>query len=132
MSIARHSQIDDVELTLRRSTSSDDWWCIERKDHDGRTWIEEHWVNGIGRIGYCMTSARLGDHRADIEGTGAQMMEIADAIERRSEADFKRVAVQWAEDGVLLWSPRNSETAAVVPHARATALATVIRREVNA
>ena len=89
-------------LVLRKSDCLDDWYVIERRDHDGREWMEhtecgETW----------MRSARLIPHSC-IEGTAEHMLAIADAIQRRSEHEEKRCAVQADCGDAAFWSPRNS------------------------
>ena len=93
----------DIKLALTAG-SYDDHWCIT--DERGR------------RIG-----------GADIEGTGEEMREIADAIDAHGRVSFKRCAVlcQQDRDEVDLWSPRNSINHTTVPVARAKALAVAIR-----
>ena len=68
---------------------------------------------------------------ADIEGTSAEMREIAYAIEQRGSFMAKRCAVRCSENGVELWSPRNSMRSAFVSYANADALAAQITKELG-
>lgn len=69
---------------------------------------------------------------ASVEGTPAEMRELASAILARGRYRAKRCAVDATGDRVLLWSPRNSIEAASVPYARAEELARSILAEVPA
>lgn len=109
----------DEPLALVASEGMDDWWCIERAEHDERVWLED---TGPG-VRSLRTSARISD--ADVEGTSADMARLAMAITQRDQHASKRCAVAVdAEAGtVQLWSPRNSQRPAEVPLARVDALA---------
>jgi hypothetical protein len=100
--------IRDLDLALHCNQSCwlDDWWVIE--------------TSYGGRLG-----------TADVEGTAAEMRDLARAIERRERASAKRCAAAVTPEGVLLWSPRNSIGFVRVPLARADALAAEIRRAVG-
>jgi hypothetical protein len=113
-----------VNLTLRKSDWLDDWYVIERAEHDGRTWLEPI----PGGLAF-MCSARLGD--ADIEGTAAEMLAIADAIETNRSVSFRRCAARREGTGYLLGSPRNSVKFTAVRLADAMALAAIIRAAVT-
>lgn len=117
----------DVALTMRLSgnISLDDWYLIERAEHDGRSWLEARQIDGLSYSVF-MRSARL-VYDTDIEGTGDEMLKIASAIEARTEFGAKRCAVVVIDDRVLLWNPRNSRKAASVPLASADALAAEIK-----
>jgi hypothetical protein len=108
-------------LTLRSSAEFDDWYLIERKEHDGREWLEPTGPNSMS----VRRSARISD--ADIEGTGDEMRAIARAITARADYSEKRCAAEADGERVYLWSPRNSTRRAVVPFAIADALADEIR-----
>lgn len=113
-------------LTLRKSDGLDDWYVIERAEHDGRRWMEKT------DYGFALhTSARFSDN-ADVEGDGAEMLAVAAAIEARGEYDAKRCAVRVDGDRVEFWSPRNSESPGVVTLAVADALAAEIRNTLSA
>lgn len=99
----------------------DDWYCIERAEHDGREWLEKVGPNGFA-LRY---SGRISD--ADVEGTGVEMLAIADAIEARSFVRFKRCAVDARKNPVEFESPRNSERAGTCSLAEADELAKEIR-----
>lgn len=107
-----------VPLTCR--DTGGDWYVIERRDHDGKTWLEPMPYGAAFR-----TSARFSD--ADVEGNADHMLGIAAAIERREGFDAKRCAVAFDGDRVFFWSPRNSTTRGEVTLADADALATEIR-----
>lgn len=108
-----------MKLTLRQS--SEDWYVIERAEHDGRIWFERVGPNSMA----LRSSARISD--ADVEGTAADMRDIARAIEARGVVEFRRCAVDASLDPVRLWSPRNSTKSGEVPLADADALAAEIR-----
>jgi hypothetical protein len=103
-------------LTLSKSEWRDDWYVIERRDHDGRMWIQPTEYGSS-----LMCSASISD--ADVEGTADQMALIAMAIERRCSFSAKRCEVRVDGDKVYFCSPRNSTRDAVVPLAVADALA---------
>lgn len=107
-----------VPLTCRNAGG--DWYVIERRDHDGKTWFEPTSYGMAFR-----TSARFSD--ADVEGDADNMLGIAAAIERREGFDAKRCAVAFDGDRVFFWSPRNSMTRGEVTLADADALAVEIR-----
>lgn len=109
-----------MKLTLRKS--SDDWYVIERAEHDGRQWLEPY-EHGLA----LRCSSRFSD--ADVEGSADQMMAIAVAIEMGARVKFKRCAVDATGDLVRFWSPRNSQEAGVCRFDEATELAAQIRRE---
>lgn len=113
-------------LTLRRSENTDDWFLIERLNHDGRNWFEP--IREAGKIigQRFMCSSRIGN--ADIEGSADHMRAIAAAIRDRSSDNFKRCAVNTTDSGVELWSPRNSEARSLVSQSVADALAADIDR----
>lgn len=111
-----------MKLTVKKSEHLDDWYLIERAEHDGRIWTEE--VEPDMHVLRC--SSRFSD--ADVEGHATEMLAIADAIEKRGEASFKRCAVDARCEQVTFRSPRNSEEDGVVPYADALALAAEIRR----
>lgn len=106
----------DVKLACRKSDSLDDWYIIERAEHDGASWWEP---DEYGH--HLMTSARIGD--ADIEGGAEHMRGIATAIREKTYESFRRCAARWTGAGVELWSPRNSSESTLVTHASALALA---------
>lgn len=54
-----------------------------------------------------MMSERLSPE-ACIEGTKAEMLEIARAIKWRDKAIFKRCSVNFEDDKFHFWSPKNS------------------------
>lgn len=111
-----------MKLTLRKSEWLDDWYLIERAEHDGRTWLEKTGPSSSS----VRCSSRFSD--ADVEGDSGEMMAIAKAIECRGRAGFKRCAVDATGDPVLFRSPRNSERDGECSPAEADELAAEIRR----
>lgn len=109
----------DGALTLTTG-SLDDWYLIERAEHDGRSWFESI----PGGAALCLSS-RISD--ADVEGTRAEMLGIAKAIERREAFFAKRCSVSVVGEEAFFKSPRNSMRAALVPLSAADALAAEIR-----
>lgn len=102
-----------MRLTCRKSAHLDDWYVIERAEHDGKHWC----------------SSRFSD--ADVEGTGAEMLAIADAIERREYEAFKRCAVTFEGGNAHFWSPRNSHRDGITSMKFALLLAEEIRKVVT-
>jgi hypothetical protein len=121
--------MDDKNVTepiaCVKSESLDDWWLIERAQHDGAMWLEP--CRGGASL---MTSARITN--ADIEGTSDEMLAIAHAIEQGESISFRRCAAVRVGLGYALSSPRNSMYAAIVPLLSAQALARDIRAKVTA
>lgn len=111
-------EVLDVALTVQGEGG--DWYVIERAEHDGRVWLEPIGPNASA----LMCSSRIGN--ADIEGTYAEMVEIARAIKSGGCASFKRCRAETTPEGVLLCSPRNSLKATLVALPRALALADLI------
>jgi hypothetical protein len=117
-----------MELKLRDcSDVIPDWWVIEKAgEHHG--WFERTGPNSS----VYRNSARLSN--ADCEGYGGEMLAIAQAIEGRECAEFRRCAVDATGVVVEFWSPRNSdtETCEAVPYEDALALAKTIRETIKA
>ncbi len=112
-----------MKLTMRKS--GEDWYVIERSEHDGRSWLEA--VPGLGpNCMAFMTSARFSD--ADVEGTLEEMVAIAEAIEKRDSVSFKRCAVRIDGSHAFFQSPRNSMREGECTVREATELAAEIRR----
>lgn len=68
---------------------------------------------------------------ASVEGSAVEMLAIADAIEKRTVAIFRRCAVS-ARDHVTsveFWSPRNSRASGWVPYEDALPLVALIREK---
>lgn len=108
-----------MKLTLSKSDAMDDWYVIERAEHDGRSWLENK-----GDYASLMCSSRFSD--ADVEGTAYEMRKIAEAIRARRDESFKRVGVSFKPDGVHFCSPRNSQRDGVVSIEEADDLAGII------
>lgn len=106
-----------MKLRIVKCEDMDDWYSIERAEHDGREWVEQ---TKPGCLSF-MCSCRVSD--ADVEGTREEMLLIADAIWRRKHVGFKRCAVGFGGEEVYLWSPRNSTQNGVVSLADADDLA---------
>lgn len=106
-------------LALVKSEWIDDWWLIERAEHDGRTWLE---VDADGDTHF-RHSSRVGD--ADVEGTGEEMLALAQAIRARGSYSARRcaVAVDERRGHAAFGSPRNGRVDGVVSLASADALA---------
>jgi hypothetical protein len=114
---------EGMKLTIRHS--GDDWYVIERAEHDGRVWTEQTGPNAFA----FRCSSRFSD--ADVEGDGAQMLSIADAIERRGSVSHKRCAVRVEGADVLFKSPRNSTMWGDCSLAEADDLAAQIREMIG-
>jgi hypothetical protein len=99
------------ELTIRKSQAINDWYVIERRYHDGREWIETSTIDGI-EVNSLQMSSRITD--TCVEGTSADMLAIADAIEQRYLFAAKRCAIEYEpkRHAFQIWSPRNSRTKA--------------------
>jgi hypothetical protein len=112
-----------MKLTVRKSDFTDDWYVIEKAEHDGRVWMEP--IPGGGFA--LQTSSRFSD--ADVEGEASAMLAIADAIEKRTETSFTRCAVAVNGDTAEFWSPRNSTKHGFTSITEADELASLIRKE---
>lgn len=108
----------------------DDWWLVEKAEHDGRTWIGPVSLGeGMGAVMGLQRSARVAD--AEVEGTGAEMLALALAIEQGRGESFGRCAVDPRGDGSWwISSPRNSIMPGVISGEAALALADDIRAKV--
>lgn len=102
-----------MKIVLEKSDCIDDWYCIERAEHEGRTWLERTEPNVL----QFMDSARISD--ACVEGTADEMLDIAEAIKSRGSAEYRRCAVRVEGDTAYFWSPRNSTAEAAIPLADA-------------
>ncbi len=112
-----------MKIVLKKSDWIDDWYTIERAFHDNRQWLERTGPNS-GQLVY---SGRISD--ACVEGTEAEMLEIAKAIKARGAASFKRCAVRVAGEFAHFRSPRNSQIDANVPLADADEFADQVLAE---
>lgn len=115
---------NSVPLTLRKSDMLDDWYLIERRNHDGRTWSEQTEYGSRYQ-----SSARISD--ADVEGRAREMLGIATAIEERSTFKAKRCAVWFEGDRACFSSPRNSQRPGTVTLEDADNLAKEIREKLE-
>ena len=110
-----------MKIKLVKSENMDDWYTIERAEHDGRVWLEKV-SEGASRL---MDSARISD--ACVKGSAAEMQAIARAIRKREGVSFKRCAVDVLATGrVKFWSPRNSQEPGFTTLAEADELAAQI------
>jgi hypothetical protein len=119
-----------VKLKLVKFDGLDDWYLIERAEHDGREWEEER---GRGSV-HCMRSCRI-DPGADVEGTAEQMLCMARAIRARGEYHAKRCAVVIVGNEARFCSRKNSRPGfvhEVVSLEDADDLAEQIERELGA
>lgn len=114
-----------MNLTLRKSKYLDNWYIIERAEHNHTQWLEKDSPNSYS----LRNSARFSD--ADIEGTDAEMLCIADAIENRSEVSFSRCSVKIIDNKAYFDSPRNSTFCGEASLDEADDLAILIRKMLN-
>lgn len=115
-----------MKLIIRKLWDCD-FYVIERFDHDGRSWEEKVvWENGVTCYSH-QRSARFSGTDADVEGSRAEMLSIADAIERQSSVSFKRCRVDATSCPVLFSSPKNSTIDGKVPFKDALNLAKLIK-----
>ncbi len=99
-----------------KSDSLDDWYVIEKKEHENKGWMEPTEYGAAFRW-----SGRISD--ADVEGTGEEMLAIAAAIKQRKSISFYRCAAEVVTDGYNLSSPRNSQEPGFISFSEADALA---------
>lgn len=115
-----------MKLAIIKSKHLDDWWLIERAEHDGR-----HWLQSTAYGMAFMSSSRIGN--ADVEGSGGEMLAIAEAIVARKDESFTRCAVRFDGERVFFRSPRNtSEEGEPCTLAEADELAAAIKAAVGA
>ncbi len=117
-----------MKLKLIKAFLNDDWYTIERAEHENRRWMEPRQIGDM-HFTQCMYSGRICD--ADVEGQLYEMVAIADAIRNRLNESFKRCSVEFDETNntYKLCSPRNSEEEAVVTLEEADDLASQIELE---
>lgn len=102
-----------MKITLQKSDWLEDWYTIERAQHEHRQWLEPMGPNCL----QFMDSGRISD--ACVEGSAEEMRAIAEAIKARGSASFKRCAVRVNGGTAYFCSPRNSTRDAEVPLADA-------------
>lgn len=113
-----------MKCILVKSENLEDWFLIERAEHDGREWLEPT------DYGYSLrASSRLGG--ADIEGTAEEMLALAAAIEDGKSESFKRCAARRSAYGYLMSSPRNSIEPTLITFYEAKELAADIRAKLS-
>lgn len=110
-----------MKLRFNHCADMGDWYTIVKAEHEG---IEEMRPCGPNAMRF-YTSERISD--ACVEGTLAEMLDIAQAIEDRAEDSHKRCAVDATTDRVKFWSPRNSRRPGIVSREDAEDLARQIR-----
>jgi len=115
-----------MKIKLVKSDYLDDWYTVERAEHEHRQWMERTGPNCMK----LMDSGRISD--ACVEGTAGEMRELALAIKARGEAEFRRCAVRVDGESAYFCSPRNSEVDGVVPLADADAFADQVLAELPA
>ena len=98
-----------MKIVLKQCEGMGDWYTIVRAEHDGREWFQDTGPNSSS----FMMSERLVPN-ACIEGNTEEMLAIAHAVKNKTSESFKRVAVHFEEDGVHLYSPKNSSEDGVV------------------
>ena len=119
-----------LAIVKGKSLSGGDWYTIEKAQHHN---VHTTVMDGP-HSGFLFYSGRICD--ADVEGTGAEMLALADAIEKRERVTFKRCAVDATKADeepyeVRFWSPRNSRMHGVVMPHDADALARSIKRKIK-
>lgn len=114
-----------MKLALVKSENLDDWYLIQRAEHDGRVWMERTGPNIVS----FMVSARFSD--ADVEGSAQEMLDIAHAIRRRGSESHKRCAVRINGGNAYFKSPRNSTHEGVCTLAEADELALEIEKRLG-
>lgn len=109
-----------MKLTLRKSDWLDDWYVIERKEHENKQWLKPtHGGFAFQR------SSRISD--ADVEGTAEEMLAIAQSIKAKGRKSFKRCSVCYVSDNeVQFCSPRNSQRDGICNYEEALELANAI------
>jgi hypothetical protein len=88
---------------------NDEWYVIERAEHDGRRW-DEPLPDGHGTR-LLKSSRVVSDLASDVKGTTREMRAIAINIRARRTMSFARCAVDARREPVTFWSPRNSNGA---------------------
>lgn len=106
-------------IVVRRNVDLGDWYRIEWEEHDGRQW-EEHARQPTGwgghyHVTYHCLSARLEPYTC-VEGTRAQIEQLAEAVLTGMEEQFKRCAVAPHGAHFAFWSPRNSNDRIAIVH----------------
>lgn len=105
----------------------DGWFSLEKANVERIDRMDEK-QDEHGQYRALWLSTRLGSGYVSIEGDRHDMAAIAYAIKHRLDDECKRCAVAWCSDGVLLWSPRNSNGKRVlITRQQADALAADIR-----
>lgn len=98
-----------MKIKLKVCDCIDDWYKVVRSEHDGREWMEQ-----VGKNSYqFMMSERLSSE-ACIEGCSCEIITIAKAILKGNDCSFKRIAVKFEQDGVHMYSPKNSRKDAII------------------
>jgi len=114
-----------MKIKIRKSEHLPDWFLIVRAEHENTEWFEV-----VGDVNCFMKSERLSPE-ACIEGDSSEMLDIANAIKARTNESHKRVAVSFENDGVHIYSPKNSLHHGIVTIEEADDLADQIFQEVQ-
>ena len=102
-----------MKIKLEKSDWLEDWYTIEKAEHNHAAWLQPIAGNGLT----FMHSGRISD--ACVEGTAQEMLAIAQAIKDRGAVDFRRCAVRVKNGTAYFCSPRNSLEDAEIPLADA-------------
>lgn len=92
-----------MKIILVQSDYGNDWYTIQRADHEGRAWLEEVHKGCLA----LMCSERLSPESC-IEGDAFDMIELARCILKKEDCESTRCAVMFEGEFVYFWSPRNS------------------------
>lgn len=92
-----------MKLAIKTFADMPNHFCVVRAEHDGREW----WQPMGEDCQQFMMSERLSPE-ACIEGDTSQLLDIATAITLRQGIWFNRIAVEFVQGGVHIWSPKNS------------------------
>ncbi len=98
-----------MKIVLQKSDWLEDWYTVERAQHESRQWLQPMGQNGF----QFMYSGRISD--ACVEGTAEEMVALAQAIKARHWATFGRCAVRVEGERAYFSSPRNSTRDGEVP-----------------
>ncbi len=114
----------EIKLTISKG-SFDDWWVLERIEHDNKTWNEPMEYGSR----YCM-SRRL-EKTTDIEGPAREWSAIRKAILDETTISFTRCSIEHRKQGFLIESPRNSQEPILISASSAIYLANEIERKLG-
>jgi hypothetical protein len=111
-----------MKITCKKSDDIDDWYTIEKAEHDNYYGLHEIAEN----CSSVYWSGRIAD--TDVEGSLYEMREVAEAIRDKRSISFKRIGIIFSKDEetVFFYSPRNSRMAAMINIDEANELAAEI------